>query len=110
MPKYKNGDRVAIIRGKYATNRFCTYLRPYGKVMACIKVDGDGEQARNVLLTSLGRIVVDGSDTNSSTTEPTDGTVVLTREDYNSMVNEIDSLSDKLHKLKLRMEECNTDH
>ena len=93
---FKTGDRVLITRGMYKKHGTGTYIEPYGKAMAGIKVDGDSRDRRNLWLTSI-----EAMKRNNSTSKQED--VVVSREAYNELLDEISTLALALKSLELKV-------
>lgn len=95
----KAGDQVYIVGGLYRRYGKGTYLRPYGKKMCTIKVHGDTVNERNVWLSSVQKVVVVDHDSGSSPT----ATISMTREEYNSLLQDIVSVTKALHELQIKV-------
>jgi hypothetical protein len=50
---YHKGDRVRIISGSYKKHLYGTFIRYSGTVKACVKVDNDTQQERNLNRSSI---------------------------------------------------------
>ena len=94
IPEYKSGMKVNILKGKYKRFGSGIYLRPYGEKMACIKVDGDTQQERNLRLTSI------------APSEINDDTVTIERAEYEALLRDMADLKLTVTKLSKRLNEC----
>lgn len=93
---YKEGDHLDIVAGLYKKYRNATYIRPYGSKMCTVKVHGDSGVERNVRLTSVRKSTTtknDGKD---------DGYIVMTKDQYNELLNDINELSTALANLQVK--------
>jgi len=95
--RYSKGDQVAIVAGLYKKHARGTYLGTAGLLSASIRVNGDSRDKRNLRLSSIKPLMNDVSDDDAED-------VVLTKEEYVSLIEEISRLSDGLQKLQLKME------
>ena len=99
MARYKRGDRVKIVRGSYATNRYGTFLAYYGTFMAQVRVDADNRGYRNLMLTSITTVVSTDGESESTA----GATVTVDRSEVLAIQDEIDNLQERLGKLQLRL-------
>jgi len=99
---YQKGDRVRIKRGKYKKNGYGVFIEPYGRQMAAIRVEGDSRDRRNLWLTSI-EATENVAEATAEATIPKGGDVVLSRNEYNELLAEIDSLTKSLKTLELKV-------
>jgi hypothetical protein len=99
----EEGDRVYIVGGIYSRYSMGTYIRPYGKKMCTISVDGDKD--RNVRLTSIRKAP---PETTTGTTGPT--RITMTREEYHSLLRDIESLTMALDALHMKVKRYHHEH
>ena len=102
----KKGDRVKVVAGKYKANRHGTFLRYAGSSSADVRIDYDEACERCLRLTSIERVTKE--DTSRET-------ITLSREDYFSIVEDIeaiplttDNLDTRLQNLVSKMEKLAT--
>ena len=88
--------KINIIAGKYKHHQTGVYLRPYGTKMACVKVDGDSQQERNLLLTSITPRKEDND------------TITVDRIEYEQLLKEMAGLKLTVNKLSTRLNELNS--
>jgi len=90
--EYAKGDRVRIVGGMYKCFKTGTYKGKYGKKMATVAIDGDKE--RNLWMSSIAPaaedVDVDGGD------------VLISGHNYNGLLQEIDTLTVAVERLKLK--------
>jgi len=77
-----------------------TYIEPYGRSMAAIRVEGDTRDRRNLWLTSIEPTT---ATTAAEANIPDGGDVVLSRDEYNQLLAEIDALTKSLKTLELKV-------
>jgi hypothetical protein len=84
------GDRVDIIGGNYKKYKHGTFVRASGTKMCIVKVHGDAAKERSLRLTSIKQA------------EAETGNVVMSKEQYKELLNDIKALSDALAMLELK--------
>jgi hypothetical protein len=87
---YKTGDSLDIVGGIYKKYKHATFIRYCGSKMCDVKVDGDIAIERRVRLTSIKK---------AATKE---GTVVMTKEQYKELLEDIKELSEAIGLLELK--------
>jgi len=98
--RYVPGDQIEIVAGIYKKHARGTYLGPSGLLSASVKVIGDTREKRNLRLSSIRPVMKDWA-----ADDDDDGDdVVLTKQEYVSLLEEISCLSDSLKKLQLKVE------
>ena len=114
MSSYKEGQPVLIVAGLYKSKKTGVYVKAHGTKMCFVKVDGGGE-ARKVRLTSIAPTVAPTAEATEPTAAPdnppaTDDdapgdntTMRVNRSEYNSLLHEVDVLSEALRRLQLRV-------
>jgi hypothetical protein len=109
------GERIRIVAGSYKKYKFGTYLRPAGLTKACVRVDGDDRQERQLWLTSLRKIViVPPASAAAATTEnvgnraaPRNATITIDRDAFVAIIEDIRGLSTELRALEQRLNYLN---
>jgi hypothetical protein len=100
----KPGDKVYIVGGMYRWHGHGTYVRPFGKKMCTIKVNGDIRETRNLWLSSIQKEETEAKDNEQRPPSSTSfAEVVLTREQYDSLLRDIASLAKALNELQLKV-------
>lgn len=93
----KAGDRVYIVGGVYRRYEEGRFIRPYGNKMCTIKVLGDTKEERNVRLTSIRKAP------DVTATANNEGSITLSKEEYQTLLQEIDDLARALNALQLKV-------
>ena len=96
---FKEGQRIRIVKGLYKSKKFGIYVKAYGSKMCSIAIQGDSQPSRNVRLTSIAPI----ESTRQSTTRPDNTPVTISRDEYNTLLTDIDNMSVALKKLQLKV-------
>jgi hypothetical protein len=87
---YRTGDRLDIVGGIYKKYKHATFLRPAGDKMCYVKVHGDMGNERRIRLTSIRKAARE------------EGNVVMTKEQYKELLEDIKALSEALGLLELK--------
>jgi hypothetical protein len=89
---YRTGDRLDIVGGIYKKYKHATFLRycGTGTKMCDVKVEGDIANERRVRLTSIKKAAKE------------EGNVVMTKEQYKELLNDIKALSEAVGLLELK--------
>ena len=116
MSSYKEGQPVLIVAGLYKSKKTGVYVKAHGTKMCFVKVDGGGE-ARKLRLTSIAPTVALTAEPTEPTAAAPDNplatdddapgdntsTMRVNRSEYNSLLHEVDVLSEALRRLQLRV-------
>ena len=104
---YSEGQPIRIVAGLYKSQKTGTYMKAHGTKMCFVNVDGSG--IRKVRLTS---ILPATESTSPSTTEQAakddteaanDDVITISRSEYQTLLIEIDFLSNDIRRLQLRV-------
>jgi hypothetical protein len=92
---YRTGDRLDIIGGVYKRYKHATFIRycGTGTKMCDVKIDNDIATERRVRLTSIKK---------AATAKHDDDLVVMTKKQYNELLDDIKALSDAVALLELK--------
>jgi hypothetical protein len=96
---YRNGDELEIVAGLYKKYRHATYLRPCGTKMCAVKVNGIAEE-RNLRLTSIRKARDQATSDNG---KARDKKIVLTKHQYDDLLNDIKALTRALDDLQMKV-------
>jgi hypothetical protein len=115
MASLSEGQRVRIVAGSYKKHGFGTYMGPYGKVMCCVKVDGDTVQQRHLWLTSIRPMMAPKSGSAPSDKAPkapsadkysTESTAES--KEFKVSKSDLQTMLDEVTKMRAAMEEFET--
>ena len=95
MPSFRNGEEVQIVKGPYRIFRKGVYLRPAGEKSAAVRING---VERTIRATSIKKIA-----STTSTTSEIPETVTMAKSEYEDLIMEIETLSNGLKQLELKM-------
>jgi hypothetical protein len=97
MVDYQEGQQVRIlVGGLYKSKKMGIYLKPYGKKMCSMKVDGDSQPSQNLRLTSIAPMTpLEDNNKNSF--------VTISQSEYKALLDKIDNMSTTLRRLQLRV-------
>jgi hypothetical protein len=95
MVPYRTGDQLDIVGGIYKKYKHATFLRysGTGTKMCDVKVHHDIAMERRVRLTSIKK---------AATAKNDDEVVVMTKKQYNELLDDIKALSDAVALLELK--------
>ena len=99
---YKAGNQLRIIGGIYKRKKYATFLHFRGSKMATISIQERNKQPYecNVHLSSIAKIP-------QKQTQPTakkSSNIVLTREEYESLLSEVADLTKRLSNLEIALQ------
>lgn len=104
MPKskstFKEGEKVSIVAGSYASNRTGTFVGPRGMRVA-IQVDGDIKKERVLWWSSISAL------RDEDKQRPTNGDAVIQipKSEYNALLKEVNDLSTRLSRLQIKLQQ-----
>ena len=98
--KFKPGDHVLITAGEYKKYGGGVYKGIAGTTMAYVKVIGDNREQRRLQLKSIEK----QTNSNSSNRRGED-TVTINIAEYESLLDQLDSLEDTIDEMRQKMKE-----
>jgi len=89
--EHANGDQEAIVGGIYRRFKTGTFVKTHGRKM--VAVDVDRNQARNMWMSGIAPLKK----------KPKDVNVVLSRHEYDELLQDIASMATSLERLQLKV-------
>jgi PHD/YefM family antitoxin component YafN of YafNO toxin-antitoxin module len=102
MADYKQGDQLDLVGGIYKRYRHATFLHKAGTKMCYVKVHGDSASERSVRLTSVRKAVATTTKGATTTTKSDNDTIVMSKEEYKELLDEINALLTALANLEVK--------
>ena len=114
MMIYEEGQPVRIVAGLYKSKKTGRYVKTHGTKMCFVQLDGGGE-IRKVRLTSIVPIAPAAADEQDNPPTPEDAppphpTITVSRYEYESLLHEVNVLSEAIRRLQLRVGAMDSSH
>ena len=100
---YLAGDNVQLIKGTYRLFRKGVYKRPATEKSAVVEING---KERTIRYSSFKKMMTTTRPTTPTSPPPSD-VVTMSREEFNAITDEIESMTKQMKNLELKMKRFN---